>query len=197
MKRGLDAPRRPFRDARLYVIAVEGEKTELWYFNGLQQHVRGQRVRLEILPADGGASSPAAVAERLRNYAAKNQLKKFDQCWLVIDKDTWKGLDRVLDQVRRDRFHAAVSNPCFEVWLQLHFVEQPLSLKEIPDRERARAAKRGWGQLRQDKAGTAHWPFSRQHVVDAIARSSASDDGSWWPPCPGSHVHRLVEQLLQ
>ena len=116
----------PFRDARLFVIACEGEKREKVYFEQLGKGSR--RLKVEVLPAEAGTSlsAPRWVVDRLVNYMEKNgvNLKMGDIVWLVMDVDQWKPADLI--QLAMDCKGAgwgfALSNPCFEVWLLMHVI---------------------------------------------------------------------------
>jgi hypothetical protein len=79
---------KPFRDARLIVIACEGEKTEKQYF---ELFLRDSRVTLEVLETTDGKSDPAAVLKRLTTFKKKKSLQARDELWLVADTDSWGG----------------------------------------------------------------------------------------------------------
>ena len=194
---GLQPRPAPFRDARLFVIATEDARRTPWYFEGLQQHgiVGGRRLKVRLLPTEEGTSSPNQVLGRLAEFCAEHDLKPFDQLWLVLDVDRWPAFDGLLAETHRCGYRAAVSDPCIEVWFQLHFVEAPQAAPGAGE-SAARAAKRAWGAILQDHAGNARWPFTRSNVALAVERGQAADAGGWRPTCPGTHVHRLVGELL-
>ena len=114
-----------FRDARLFVIATEGARTEVDYFSGLRLRLNNSRVHLEVLERqEAGESSPAHVIQMLNDFA-EYELLRDDELWLVIDRDgrSWKtqmfaGVARACQQ---KGYFLAASNPCFELWLLLHF----------------------------------------------------------------------------
>lgn len=76
-------PRPQFvRDARIFVIAVECEKTEAQYFSLF----RGSRVHVEVLTAGpDGLSVPKQVLERLVKFEERFELDKDDEQWLVLE----------------------------------------------------------------------------------------------------------------
>ncbi len=51
---------------------------------------------------------------------------------MVVDVDRWENLDEIVSRCIKEGFRAAVSNPCFELWLLLHF----RSLEEYTPEER-------------------------------------------------------------
>jgi uncharacterized protein YpiB (UPF0302 family) len=70
----------------LFVIAVEGAKTEPQYFATLnnQQSV----IRVNCLKGKHD-SSPPQVLRRMEDHLKREALKKSDEAWLVVDKDQW------------------------------------------------------------------------------------------------------------
>ena len=46
-----------------------------------------------------------------------------DSLWLMFDIDRWgeKNISEICRQARQKQYQLAISNPCFEVWLYLHF----------------------------------------------------------------------------
>lgn len=127
----------PFRDARLFVIACEGEKREKEYFQALVKN--SKRVKVEILapdPTDAkdrGKSAPKWVHDRVVNYVEDHGLDDHDQLWIVMDIDKWKEEDlRAIfaDCQKYHNWHLALSNPAFEVWLYMHVGD----IDELPPR---------------------------------------------------------------
>jgi hypothetical protein len=110
------------RYRKLFVIAVEGAKTEPLYFGIFQ------RFSVILVKCLGGKhdSSPSGVLKRMKEFLRTEALEKSDEAWLVVDKDHWK--DDQLDELeewagQEGNFHFALSNPNFEYWLLLHFEE--------------------------------------------------------------------------
>ena len=67
---------------------------------------------------------PDAVIKSLdqakRKIEEKFELNDDDQFWVVIDKDR-NDLQTVSKKVKRKGYCLAESNPCFEIWLLLHY----------------------------------------------------------------------------
>lgn len=120
-------PRPQFvRDARIFVIAVEGEKTEAQYFSLFES----TRIHVEVLPTGPeGRSAPKHVLERLVKFEEQFDLDKEDEKWLVVDVDRQRGqfLEEVTQVAQESGYGLAVSNPCFELWLLLHFQDVDLA----------------------------------------------------------------------
>lgn len=186
---------KPFRSAKKFVVAVEGAKTELEYFDGLRNRPgmvpRPQAIRLEVLPATRNDSAPPNVVARLASHVAGLQLRPMDACWLVFDIDRHKPaqVHAALRDAHQEHWNVAVSNPCFEIWLTLHFVEAP----------KARTSDEAKAEHRQHRASASdpHWPYTRASVLTAVERGRNSDDGEYLPAPGHTHVHRLVSDLLE
>lgn len=108
------------------LIVCEGEKTEPNYFNELKDHYQLNTANVVV---DGRCGSdPWSIYQ----YAKKciSQAKKdndpYDKIYCVFDKDRHTTYQKTLDAIAavkpKHYFTAAVSVPCFEYWLLLHFV---------------------------------------------------------------------------
>jgi hypothetical protein len=199
------------RDARLFVIAAEGSVTEKQYFEGLRETavIDPRRVRIEVMDTDDTSSAPQHVLSRLDEFQQRHHLNDaLDQLWLVIDTDHWsapshlRNLDQVIQQARQKGFYTAVSNPCFELWLLLHFTEDVSGI-DVAAEPRA-AGRRCIELLRQvcgsyDKSHLQVERYTRDLVVTAIDRARALDTApeDRWPQTAGTHVYRLAHELLQ
>ncbi len=84
--------------------------------------------------AEHAGSAPKSVVDSAkkanseREILAKNDLDdRFDEVWVVFDTEGPGNTDRdrqardAVERARQLNFHTAVSNPCFEYWLILHF----------------------------------------------------------------------------
>lgn len=177
------------------VIATEGARTEPIYFNGLFK--RPDSV-LQILvlgsPRRGAKSSPQAVLARLEQAAAQDR-RTGDQFWVVIDRDQWqpRALDEVAKRCRESSFELAVSNPCFEYWLYLHFAE-PREFNSCIECHQA---------LRRKYLGFEKTNFDpeefRPGLSQAVKRAEKLDQrkADAWPQQTGTRVYRLVARLIR
>ncbi|MTB53114.1 RloB family protein [Lewinella sp. W8] len=115
-----------FRDRRTFVIVPEGAVTEVDYFTKLAAKQRRVRV-LPLPPPDRTSSAPVHALRRAIDFVTQGQLERDDQLWIVLDTDRWS--EKQLMEVRRacdDKgWGLTISNPCFELWLYLHFADLP------------------------------------------------------------------------
>lgn len=189
--------RRPLGERRyrkLFLIAVEGVKTEPQYFaifNNRQSVIRVKCV------TGNHRSSPPEVLKRLKDYLRKKELRSSDEAWLVVDKDNWT--DEQLEQLQawvqeRNNYGFALSNPKFEYWLLLHFEDgnDISSSRDCSDR-----LKR---HLPDYDKGIDTRKITRVRIDEAIRRARQRDN----PPCAdwprnigGTTVYKLVESIIR
>lgn len=192
-KRPLNRAVGHLRDTRLIIIATEGRTTEKLYFSMFHS----TRVQLKVLPTgEDNRSDPVAVMERLRYYQNEFQLADDDELWLVIDVDRWG--DKKLKQVCKEAVTAgiglAVSNPCFETWLLLHYQAQLNSDWQRCSEVEAQLC----GHLgKQYQKNCLPLDDLRNRLKVAMSNATAVDPGakSRWPKSAGTHVYRIFGQF--
>jgi hypothetical protein len=119
------------RDARLFVVATEGEQTEARYFEQLvsEDYYYSSRVHLEIIPAEDGKSAPKHVIARLDEFRRSYKLRKGDELWILIDRDhrSWneRQLATAQQLCKQKNYRFGLTNPSFELWLILHLCDVP------------------------------------------------------------------------
>lgn len=197
------------RHARLCIIATEGEKTEKHYFDGFNC----SRVKVQVLDAGTtGRSSPEWVLDRLVSFERTYDLAPDDARWLVLDVDRWPlpVLKQVCREARQKGYRLGISNPCFEIFLYLHFFEPDFDCPEFAEclaaeKDHRSAAMERWLRTRLGELGgysksRIDFERFRPGIPDAIRRARALDHPSGrqpWPDFPGTRVHHLVEQLSE
>jgi hypothetical protein len=160
------------RYRKLFVIAVEGVKTEPQYFTVFndQQSV----IRVNCLKGSHD-SSPPQVLKRMEDHLRQVELRSSDEAWLVVDKD--QSTDEQLALLHawaqeRDNYGFALSNPKFEYWLLLfHFEDGITSSRDCSDR-----LKR---HLPDYDMGIVARKITRERIDEAIRRALLRDN----PPC--------------
>jgi RloB-like protein len=122
----------PFRDPKPCILIVtEGSITEPEYFRGFAQACRNSRVTVEIAP-EHGVPRTVVEAARDRKREAENQANRerddnlaYDSVWCVFDIDDHPNVSEAKDMAHDNGIGLAISNPCFELWLLLHFRDNP------------------------------------------------------------------------
>jgi hypothetical protein len=189
------ATRRP---RKTLVVFCEGERTEPEYLDALkrQPSVRDvAAVDLRVETGQGGLvpRTLVAMASEARSRAAAEEAE-IDEFWCVFDVE-WPrnhpGLIDAIQQARANNIQLAISNPCFELWLILHFQDHSSWLDNTQAR-RLRRQLDGSGDKGLDAA--RYMPFT----ADAARRAAGLDmrhhrDGSVFPhDNPASGMHRLL-----
>jgi hypothetical protein len=134
---GRNRLRRPARrtdtiEARQRILVVsEGKRTEPEYLQGFRRWCRAQLVEIVLF---GGEGVPITLvtSARERRIEAANAAKRerdenlgYDQVWCVFDRDDHPRFEEAIKMAEDHGLHLAVSNPCVELWLLLHFRDNP------------------------------------------------------------------------
>jgi sugar phosphate isomerase/epimerase len=125
-------------ERKTVVVFCEGEASEPDYINALKRlpDVRGNTsINIEIATERGVPLTLVRCAvERARD-------DEVDECWCVFDVE-WPrhhpNLDEALRLAREHGIGLAISNPCFELWLILHFDDQTAFLNTADAERKSR-----------------------------------------------------------
>lgn len=178
--------RAPYREERPQVLIVcGGEATEPAYFNGLKNHRRNPAVSITVRKKGIDPAGVVRHAVRLRNQVG------YDEVWCVVDVDQFD-LESAMALAKHEAVHLAVSNPCFEYWLLLHFeaCTAPLSCY---DEVAKRLAKHHPDYC---KSALNFGDFA-DRVDDAVKRAKrrCPEPGTELQRNPATGVWRLVEVI--
>jgi hypothetical protein len=190
------------RDARLFLVIVEGAETEPAYFRALGDRglIPKHRVKLVVYSPENHASSPEhllALAERKTEEIA---LLRDDEVWLVLDVDLQSGSNRKrqlhqLDHSCRQRgWNVAISNPCFEVWYWLHLSEQLSAIDETCASVEV-ALRQTLGGYSKKTPPAACLEGATLALAIQRATSLDTDPRAPIPTSKGSRLYRLFERL--
>ncbi len=126
------ARRDPYKERKpIILIATEGEVTEPEYLEGLKRAVKNPRVEIEVFGGVGVPKTLVASAKKRKKAAEKRARREnddnllFDEVWCVFDVDEHPNIADAKQMAEDNDIELAISNPCFELWLYLHFAEQP------------------------------------------------------------------------
>lgn len=109
---------------RKFFLFCEGKKTEPDYFRALKDAYSGALFDIVMISAAGVPETIAdkAISEvKARSIRRLDSYEKKDQIWAVFDRDNHPNFNRAVQKCNENRISIAQSNPCFEVWLILHF----------------------------------------------------------------------------
>ncbi len=180
------------------LIVCEGKVTEPSYFRGLKL---AEQVRLVEVIIDDDGGTPKTLVERAvrRKKAADRAAKgarddnlKFDEVWCVFDIDEHPKLTDARQQADANHILLAASNPCFELWLFLHF-EYLSAWIHRHDIQSARKKHLAEYEKKIDFSVVV------DHVDDAISRAEQLEKWQAERGCSGDNpsttVHRLVKRI--
>ncbi|MBL7115965.1 MAG: RloB domain-containing protein [Kiritimatiellae bacterium] len=197
-KRELVRDEKTFRDDRLFIVASEDTHAPAQYFDLF----RNTRIKVRVLPTEGGLSAPGHVLQRLDDYKAEFDLMEEDELWLMLDTDHWiepnhvQAFGQVCTEASQKGYQLAHSNPCFEVWILLHVfpLDGPVHFDRCADV--ITQLKAILGEYSKRTIDARHFPLSS--IQDAVAQAETLDSNpnDRWPQMTGSHVYKLVRKLL-
>jgi hypothetical protein len=124
--------RSPSRKSQPVILVVcEGEKTEPRYLLGFLENCKNPRVAIEIARQHGVPKTLVGIAKERKKRAADDAERgrddnlAYDSVWCVFDVDEHPHIDDARQMARDNDIELAISNPCFELWLLLHFRDSP------------------------------------------------------------------------
>lgn len=125
-------------ERKTIVVFCEGEASEPDYLNGLKRlpnvH-RNTSIGIEIDPRQG---VPLTLVQRAIDRSDDEEV---DECWCVFDVEWPKNhpnLKQAIQLAHKHDIRLAISNPCFELWLILHFEDQTAFLDTDEAERRSR-----------------------------------------------------------
>jgi len=174
-------------------VFTEGEKTEIQYLgHWFQLH----RARVLVV-FDHFHGSPRRLVEEAvkqkREDRRRDQLA--DEYWCVFDIDEHGRVPEAIDMAQANQIRLAISNPCIELWLLLHFGDQNAHI----DRSDAQSASKSLLQCGKNLSSEALVRLEEQ--FEAARRRAQPLDrkhelaGSPPRPNPSSHIWVLVERI--
>lgn len=175
---------------KMFVIAMEGEKTEPQYFTIFKSkpHVNVCLVKGEH------NSDPQSVLKRMEDYLGQDKVLGSYEAWLVVDKDQRKDeLFRDLENwaKKSEKHNLAISDPKFEYWLLLHFEDG----NKVNSSESCTSRLKKY--LPNYNKGIKVSQFTNEKIRKAIIRAEQRDqDPDNPPPFPYTTVYKLVKNIL-
>ena len=192
------------------LIACEGSKTEPNYLTGLINHYKLSTANVLI---DGNCGSdPMSVVDRaeqsFRDINRQKGIDNYDRIFCVFDKDEHEEHGQKFSQSihkiqRMDCedviFSAITSNPCFEVWVILHF---ELFTRPLAATGRNTAAQEVVNHLKQyipeyEKGNKNLFSMIGDQTPRAIsfAKKLNKQNDNSGSVNPSTQMHELVEYL--
>ncbi len=144
------------------LIACEGAKTEPGYLEQLKQ-----AERLPIRPIVVPTGTPRTVVEKAVELkscalASRDASDYFEEVWRVFDIDLHPKVPDATQQAKAHGISPAVSNPCFELFVLLHFQDQTAPIHRHQAQSLCRKSMPGY-QKRTGREGAA--PNVQEHAA--------------------------------
>jgi len=173
--------------------------TEPSYLNGLKRKLQIRLVHIEVVP--GGVDPKTLVDEAVdRKKEAERQARtqkddnlKYDEVWCVFDVDVHQYVPEAKQKAEANKVNVAISNPCFELWLLLHFQDRGAHIERHQVQSLCRGHMPGY---------VKEVPFERlfPRYAEAVQRADALDHWQTTRGCAGENpstgVHRLTERIM-
>jgi hypothetical protein len=182
----------PFRDASFLIIACEGSKREKIYFETLAKGK--QRIKIKVLSSDEdtkGHSAPHWILERAISYTEEIGANQYDTLWFVLDIDKWKR--KILETIKsecKSNWFLALSNPCFEVWLLMHYLD-PSEIDSV-------TCKQLKAELNSKIKGGYKVEVALKTIDHAIERAKSVDHSKHYlPSLRTTKVYLLADQIIK
>ena len=194
---------------RTFLVFCEGKKTEPAYLKALKREPEVRDIASVDIHVhdDSLGSAPKTLVEAAADARARTGLEasEIDEVWCIFDVE-WPqnhpNLKEALELAKRSKVNVAVSNPCFELWLLLHFHDQSASLDTKPAKA---LLKKHAGTGGQALDGSTYMPLRAEAAQRALLLEKRhKGDGAKFPndnpssgmyPLPGScrAPHRGLE----
>ncbi len=205
-----------FKEAeKLFILAYEGEKTEPYYFNGLRGsdlfNDSGIIEIISLVRSYRSGTDPFSVKSLLKDAKSTFRFKSTDEFWLVVDRDHWEtkhkhSFDQIISECEIEgNFFMALSNPCFEIWIILNFVDPSSWTNEQMAMIYENQKSGGKNYLSKYISTVLGKGYSKTPpILDmlpftqlAIDRAKMIDKFDKYPKEVGTHIYKLVEKLIK
>ncbi len=193
--------RRPFAEPRPHVlVCCEGKLSEPSYFDGLKREGHNILLHIEVKPGGMAPKTLVDYAVELKQDAVKTARRqrddnlKYDEVWCVFDVDSHEHIPDAKQKAEAHGIKMAISNPCFELWLLLHFQDQRAHVERDHAQSACRDHMPGY-----DKEVPFETVFP--HYQEAVGRAVALDlwQQEQGRPAgnPSTGVHCLTQRIIE
>jgi hypothetical protein len=178
-------------ERRTIVVFCEGEASEPDYINGLRRlpGVRANTsVSIEIDPDQG---VPLTLVKRAVEQKRDDEV---DECWCVFDVEWPKNhpnLKQAIHLANEHGIRLAISNPCFELWLILHFADHTAFLTTDEAERMSRKLEGRTGKRIDAGQYMPHRHLAATRAAALVKRHAGNES-----PCPDDNPSSTMGDLL-
>jgi hypothetical protein len=192
--RPLDRNVADFRDDRLFIVACDDTYAPKQYFSFFNI----TRVQVHVVPTQDHSSVAQYVLGRLLQFEHEED----DELWMLLDTDHCiqahhrKGFIQAIHEAKLRYVHVALSKPCFELWLLLHFMDESTVVSLPNAKETEKALRKVLGEYNKTHLKETDYPLDS--VRDACFRAEKLDAtvaGGDIPETNTSRVYRLWKAI--
>ena len=193
--------RKPSRTPKIRILILcEGKQTEPEYLREVQRHFRNQRIHIDVRGPMGAPIDIIRRAIKQRDHAdaearrSRDEYLRWDEVWAVFDVDA-HSVDTIKSAQKLAQSSGillAISNPCFELWALLHFVDQQAHIEVGKVQRALKRHLPGYGK---------RLPFAKVHATydDAVRCAQELETVAKRKNCEGGNpttgVHKLTESI--
>ena len=181
------------------LVVCEGRNTEPQYFKQFASVHRNSLVEVEIAPGQGVPLTVVRAAKEKKKKAASAAKResdvnlRYEWVWCVFDIDEHPHVSEATILAQQNGIQLAISNPCFELWLLLHFRHFASTL----DRHKVQAMLKTHVQGYDKRIDFDDYAAGYQDAVDRAKNlrnlaASMSDIGR----NPSTAVYELTESII-
>lgn len=184
----------------LVLVVCEGVATEPQYINGFRLAHGANTVRVQIEAPGGDPLSLVKRAISLQEQASRAAAREhdenlmYDEVWCVFDVDEHARLKEAREVADERGIQLAVSNPCFELWMLLHFTDHGahLTSKRAAELVRKHLPRYEKHVRYEDLSGGYADAVQRAHALERRHAEAGTDCGN-----PSTGMHRLTERIRE
>lgn len=197
-KNSLSRKSKLLRQYKNILIVCEGEVTEPNYFKSLIHKYKINAANVQIIGKCGSApmSVYSTAVELYRVSKLKGEVE-YDKVYCVFDKDQHHTYQAAVESIRQKKnFEAILSDPCFEVWYLLHFMQSSKPFDKKGSKTASQQVKSEATKLLKKYAKNEN-DLSILHQNLATAISNAKQMESRGITNPYTNVYMIVEEIFE
>lgn len=198
--RSLKRRRPTLQPRQKFLLFCEGQVTERNYFEYTRRALRDYLLTIEVSKELGDPLGlvKAAISARDRASARARRDRddnlKYDQVWCILDVDGHSRLAPALKLASEENIRIALSNPCFERWLLLHFVARTAYLTTAAAQQQLKTHVQGYDKHLNCRVIEGKYETARLRAQKLAEQHER--DGKLKNTNPSSDIWHLVDELL-
>jgi len=182
---------------RTFICCEDTEKAPK-YFEEFLSYFRIDTSRVRILKKTDTRSSPDHILNEIEKFKKElkdnNDYYAKDEFWLVVDVDRWgANLSRTIAFCNQRKYNHAVSNPCFEIWLLLHYVDGTLLNNDPTSYSKSIINNQLSNYNLSGRNDKDYFPQTDNAVLNT--EQIDTDRLTGWPQKTGTRIYRLIREL--